>query len=335
MRKLYLCLCFLAISFWANAQVDTALSAKDKAVLDSMIKSADDLLDFIDDSSRNYLDVSIGFGNGTFSTQNQAVNATGYTNQLVLTPALFYYFKSGFNVGLTTFLTNENSKLSLYQTGALVGYGYDGDKISTGISYTRNFGDNKKYNGKSIYQNEVFGYFKYTKPFIQPGISLGFANGNYKLAEFVSFLKTVPLFNPRRDTTILIKGTDSTANKTQYLSISISAEHQFEFENIFTNNDVITITPMVMLNMGSDKLTENHTNNLFANRPRLAAKYLSRKKTSQTNKMQLQSIASSINITYGIGKFYLQPNLYFDYYLPKTTEQRFSSIFSFTAGFSF
>ena len=36
----------------------------------------------------------LGFGNGTFSTQNQAVNATGFTNQLVLTPALFYFFKT-------------------------------------------------------------------------------------------------------------------------------------------------------------------------------------------------------------------------------------------------
>jgi hypothetical protein len=331
MRKLCLFLCFLAMCFWVNAQVDTTLSAKDKAVLDSMINAADDLLGFVDDSSKNYLDVSIGFGNGTFSTQNQAVNATGYTNQLVLTPALFYYFKNGFNLGLTTFLTNENSKLSLYQTGASVGYGYDGEKISTGISYTRYFGDNKKYNGKSIYQNEVYGYFKYTKPFVQPGIGLGFANGNFKSAEFKSFYQKVSLFNPRRDTLILRKGIDSTSNKTQFFSITLSAEHQFDFENIFTKNDGITITPIIMLNAGSDKLTENHTNAIFANLPRLAA----RKKTSQTNKMQLQSIASSINFTYSIGKFYLQPNVYFDYYLPETTAQRFSSIFSLTAGLSF
>jgi hypothetical protein len=338
MRKLYLILSFLSFGFGANAQVDTTLSAKDKAVLDSMIKAADDLLSLMDDSAKSYLDISLGFGNGTFSTQNQAVNATGYTNQLVLTPAIFYYFKSGFNVGLTGFLTNENSKLSLYQTGASIGYGYDNNKISTGISYTRYFGDNKKYNGKSIYQNEVFGYFKYAKPFLQPGVSLGFANGNYKAAEFVTFPFTYKIPNPVRDTTVIIRGIDSTTNKTQYFSVTFSVEHTFEIEKIFTKNDGLTINPIFMLNAGSDKLTENHTNNLFRNRPRLAARFSSKKKTTQSNKMQLQSIASSINITYGIGKFYFQPNFYFDYYLPKCEDceiKRLSSIFNLTAGISF
>jgi hypothetical protein len=329
MRKLCLFLCFLSFGFGANAQVDTTLSVKDKAVLDSMIKAADDLLGLMDDSAKSYLDISIGFGNGTFSTQNQAVNATGYTNQLVLTPAMFYYFKNGFNVGLTSFFTNENNKLSLYQTGASVGYGYESDKISTGISYTRYFGDNKKYNGKSIYQNEVFGYFKYMKPFIQPGVSLGFANGKFK--QYNEFW-----FQPR-DTTkppVFIK--DSMDNKTNYFSITLTAEHTFEFENIFNKKDGLSINPVIMLNSGSDNLTVTHTSRLakllVERFPRLATQ---QKRTSQSNKLQLQSIASSINFTYSIGKFYLQPNIYFDYYLPETTGQRFSSIFSLTAGLSF
>lgn len=334
MGKLYLLIAFFAFSTtFAFAQTDTTITKKDKAVLDSMM-AADDFLHLFEDSAQSYFDISIGFGNGTFSTQNQAVNATGYTNQLVLTPAVFYFFKSGINIGVTGFLTNENSNLSLYQTGASVGYDYKDKKIATGISYTRYFGDKDKYNGKSIYQNEAYAYLKYTKPYIEPGISFGFANGNYKAIDVASFKRLVhfPLPLPNgRDSVITFTGLDSTNNKTSYFSVTLSAEHTFEFENIFTKNDGLTIEPIIMLNAGSDKVNSTHTNKIF-NNPKVKA---SRKKTSQTNKMQLQSIASSINFTYGIGKFYLQPNVYFDYYLPQTSEKRFSSIFSLTAGISF
>jgi hypothetical protein len=318
MRKFSLLFSFLFAALFATAQSDTTLSKKEKATLDSMF-AADALLNMLDDEPKNYADISIGFGNATFSTQNQAVNATGYTNQLVLTPALFYYFKSGFNVGLTGFLTNNGSSMGLYQTGASLGYVYEDSIISTGISYTRYFGDNKKYNGKSIYQNEIFGYLKYAKPFIQPSISLGFANGKYKQVELVF----VPSLNR------FVR--DSTNNTTSYFSATLAAEHTFEFEKIFAKKDGLSINPVLLLNAGSDKVNTTHTNRIF-NSPRVKT---SAKKTSQTNKMQLQSIASSINITYGIGKFYLQPSVYFDYYLPETTEKRLSSILSLTAGISF
>ena len=148
---------------------------------------------------------------------------------------------------------------------------------------------------------------------------MGFANGTYKQTELV-FLSNINRF-------VL----DSTDNKTSYFSATFSIEHNFEFENVFTKKDGLTILPIFMVNSGSDKVNSTHLNRIF-NRPRVP---LSVKKTSQANKMQLQSIASSINITYGIGKFYVQPNVYFDYYLPETTGQRFSSIVSLTAGFTF
>ncbi len=319
MGKLYVfTTLFLFNAILVLAQNDTTITAKDKAILDSMM-AADEFLNLFDDSAKNYFDVSIGFGNGTFSTQNQAVNATGFNNQLIFTPAIFYFFKSGVSLGITSFLTNENSKLNLYQTGASIGYDFRDKNISTGISYTRYFGDNKKYNGKSIYQNEVFGYLKYIKPFIQPGISLGFANGKYKQIELI-YLPNLMRY---------VK--DSTNNKTGYFSATFTAEHTFEFEHVFNKKDGISIGPVIMLNAGSDKVNTTHTNKIF-NRPNVPS---SRKKTSQANKMQLQSVASSINVIYGIGNFYIQPNIYFDYYLPETTENRFSSIFSLTAGFSF
>ncbi|MBL0146759.1 MAG: hypothetical protein IPP48_14555 [Chitinophagaceae bacterium] len=297
MAKIFLLFSFVLSAFVATAQLDS-LSKKDKALLDSMM-ATDAFLNMLDDSAKNYLDISVGLGNGTFSTQNQAVNATGYTNQLVITPAIFYYFKSGFNLGVTGFLTNDNGKLGLYQTGASVGYDYKGDKIATGVSYAHYFSDKNKYNNKSIYQNEAYGYFKYTQPYIEPGISLGFANGKFKQLDIYPYkFDSIP--QP-----IIIR--DSMDNKANYFSLSLLIEHTFYFKNLFNKNDDFSINSVFMLNSGSDKITTVHTSRyarLIKKFPKLINLQKKRNETT-ANKMQLQSIASSINLTYGIGKFYL------------------------------
>ena len=94
--------------------------------------------------------------------------------------------------------------------------------------------------------------------------------------------------------------------------------------------DELDFIPTLILNMGSDRLTQTHTNRIF-DRPALS----SRKKSDFSNKFQVQSIAASLDFTYMVKKFFIQPIVYFDYYLPETTENRFSAIFSVAAGFSF
>ena len=100
--------------------------------------------------------------------------------------------------------------------------------------------------------------------------------------------------------------------------------------NVFSKKDELDFIPTLILNLGSDKLTQIHTNKIF-DRPAFS----SRKKSDYSNKFQVQSVAASLDFTYMVKKFFIQPIVYFDYYLPETTENRFSAIFSITAGFSF
>lgn len=336
MQKNYLLLLAFSIStFCAVAQIDT-LSQKDKLALDSMMKN-DEFLKLMKDEAKSAVDVSIGFGNGAFSTDNKAANATGVTNQLIIMPSVLYRTKAGFSFGITGFLTNStvNNKLELYQTGLSAAYDYYGDDVRTGISYTRFLSDKNKYNTKSLYENDIFGYVKKAKGAIQPGLSLGFANGNYKEVVFRSELVTytVPFSFPRRDTTVLIAGYDSTNNKTSYFSLSANVSHDFSFYKVFSKDDEFDFTPSLIVNFGSDKLTVTHTNKIF---DRLKLQRLQNKKQMElTNKFQVQSVAASFDFTYSVGKFFLQPNLYLDYYLPETSSQRLSTIFSVTTGFTF
>jgi len=332
MYKFLLLLIFATAAPYAYGQTDS-LSKEDKRLLDSMFNN-DEFIKLMTGKKKNYLDVSIGIGNAEFSAHNNAANATGVNRQMVYTPALNYRLKSGFNFGITGFITGDSSaRPELYQTGLNIGYNYYSKIIKAGVSYTRYVSNRNKYNSKSLYQNDFYGYIKRAKGIIQPGLALGFANGKYKETGYVSYRLPVHLPNPPpngRDTIIVISGKDSTNNRTSYFSLSGNIQHDFAFYKIFSKNDELDFTPSLILNFGSDRLTQTHTNKIFDR-----AAFSSRKKSSFSNKFRVQSIAASFNFTYMIRKFFLQPNLYVDYYLPETTAQRLGLVFSVTAGVSF
>jgi hypothetical protein len=327
MQKIYLlCFLLLASSPAIFAQKDT-LSKSDRALLDSMMQS-DEFLKLMKDDAKNSVDISFGVGNGAFSSDNQAANATGVTNQLIFTPSLMYRLKNGLSFGLTVYLTDDSAqKTSLYQTGLSASYDYSGKQVHAGISYTRFLSDKNKYNSKSLYQNDLYGYIKKAKGTIQPGLSMGFSNGDYKEWSYATFVLKRPL-NPRGDTTILAK--DSTTNNASYFSMSFNIEHDFSFPAVFSKDDELDIVPSLIVNCGSDQFTQTHTNKLF-DRKKLS-KF---KRADANNKFQLQSVAASVDFTYSIGKFFLQPNVYLDYYLPETTTKRLSVIYAVTAGLTF
>ncbi len=330
MLKYLLLFSFSFIGLSVRAQTDS-LTKEEKRLLDSMFKN-DEFINLMMKKDKNYLDVSIGIGNGEFSSNNNAANATAIDRQLVYTPSVTYRLKSGFNFGITAFITGDTAnRPEVYQTGLTAGYAYYGKQIYIGGSYTRYVSNRNKYNSKSIYQNDLYAYIKMAKGILQPGINLGYVTGKYKEVRYVSFQRPVRNPLPPPDTIyITISGKDSTENKTNYFSASATVGHDFAFYNVLSKKDQLLFIPTLILNMGSDKLTQTHTNKIF-DRPALSRI----KKSSYSNKFQVQSVAASLDFTYMVKKFFIQPVIYFDYYLPETTENRFSTIFSLSAGFSF
>jgi hypothetical protein len=330
MCKYLLLLCFSFIASSVMGQTDT-LSKEDKRLLDSMFKN-DEFIKLMK-QDKNYLDVAIGITNGAFSTTNNAANATGVDKQLIYIPSLVYRLKNGLSFGLSGFITADSAdKPEFYQAGLMAGYDYYGKTIEAGGSYTRYLSNQNKYNSKSLYQNDLFAYVKMAKGMFQPGISVGYVTGNYKELIYRTRDTIIRILNPPpgRDTLVTRVFKDSIDNKTSYFSISASVGHDFTFYKLFSKNDELDFTPALILNMGSDKLTQTHTNRIFNSRA-----LSRRKKTDYSNKFQMQSVAASAQLTYMYKKFFIDTNLYADYYLPETTENRLSFVFSLTAGFSF
>lgn len=326
---LFIFFCFTGLV--VQSQTDS-LTKDEKRMLDSMFKN-DEFIKLMSKKDKNYLDLSFGISNAEFSANNNAANATAVDRQLIYMPAVTYRLKNGLNFGVTPFITGDSSnKPEIYQTGVSVGYDYYGKTIYFGGSYTRYLSNQNKYNSKSLYQNDLFAYAKLAKGILQPGVTLGYVTGNYKETSFVTIKRRIRIPNPPpgRDTVITITGRDSTNNKASYFSASATVAHDFAFYNLLSEKDELDFVPTLILNMGSDKLTQTRTNQIYS-RPAFS----SRKKADFTNKFQMQSVAASLDFTYMVKRFFIQSLFYFDYYLPETTENRFSAIFSLSAGFSF
>jgi hypothetical protein len=341
--------CVLVIVFlgvntfsFAQAKKDTTVTIT-KAYVDSILAN-DELMkafdEFVDSLSNNksYFDVGMGIGNRLFSLRNNAFNTQQVsTNKLTLTPGISYFNKTGLGLSWTSFLVFDSASTFFSQHALTPSYDYTkSDKVAFGISYTHYFIKENNSFSSTPFQNEVYGYVNAKKGWLQPGLSLGWAKGNYKETfETTRVVDTIingvlyTLKRVRRDTI-----------KTSLTDFSLvgSLKHDFKWYEILGNNDDITLTPMLMLVAGETKYKVDQTtsrNGLL--RPRLF-KTVRAATTNGTTGFRLQSMGLNLTATYTSGSFYLSPQYYFDYYLPNDLtdgEKRTTSVFTITVGVTF
>jgi hypothetical protein len=329
MRKLYFILLLITgLPAISAAQTEAEL----KSSLDSMLQN-DALAQMLDSlgtiDAKSSFDVSIGFGNRLFSLRNNSLTADqADVKKLIVTPSVAYYHKSGFGISLTAFFGSDSGTTRVFQTGITPSYDYTGKKISAGIAYTR-YIDNKSLSvSPSPFQNDIYAYVSASKGLLQPGLAVGYASGKYK--EYTDSLRIRPAPLPP----IRIK--DTTTYKLKDFSLLGSVKHDFEWYRVFSKNDGLLISPQLMLIAGSQKYTAVSTTTAITRSPQGGALRLRRSSTA-TDKtgFSLQSAAFALDMDYSIGKFYLRPQLYLDYYLPQTDGNRLTTTFSCVLGVSF
>ncbi len=318
-----------SVSISLKAQQDSL--TREKAALDSMLKN-DPLLAMLDslDAPGSYVDFSISMGNGIFSNQNNNLNAEqAESKQLYFTPTLAYQHKSGLAIGFSTFLATKNGKFSVYQYIVNPSYTYTGNNIQAGISYSRIIPGSQNTYTASPFSNDLYATVKWTKPWFTPGMYIGFASGKYK--DYVDTVIRIPGTNPIQFRRIK----DTLTNTLRDFSLSASVEHSFPAYGLLAQNDALSFTPVLMLTAGIQRLTTKHSNNLDRF-PRVKQFFKSKYGDGTTSSsFALQSLNLSADLLYSVGKFYAEPLLFLDYYLPATTEKRLTAVFSFTVGVSF
>lgn len=302
-------------------------------MLDSMFRN-DEVIKLLmgDQKKISYVDINLGAGNGILSLNNNAFNAgQSQTNKIYYVPSVEYSHKTGFAIALNGYLAADAGTLKMYQYTISPSYTYDSKKIVAGVSYTRYIEGTATNYVVNPYSNDFYASALYKKTWLQPGIAVG-----YSFGKILDYFDTTLIFYPQNFPPFVIRVSDTTTTRLSSFSVSISAKHTWRFKKLLHKNDLIKLEPVIILNAGSQKWDIKHSNSLFDRRP-FVQNYFKRRFGDGETKIgfNVQSLGFVAGLSYYYGKFYLAPQLYLDYYLPETTANRLTSLFSVTAGFTF
>ncbi len=330
MIKFFLSLLFLFYINTLMAQDTTiVLTAEEKAMLDSMFKN-DAFLSMLEEKrDTSYVMISAGISNGVFSVKNNSLNAEqAITKKIFYTPALSYFHKSGFGISATGYLATDNGQLKFFQYALSPSYSYYSKKIDWGISYTRYIRGASTSFDINPYKNDFYGNFVLKKLWLRPAIGTGFSIGREK--EY--FDSVISFAQPPRTLTIR----DTITTTLSSFSINFSISHIWTFEKVLFKNDELNLQPSVLVNGSNLRLDIKHSRNLGNRRP-IVQKLLKIAYGDGTTKQKfsLQSLACSLDLSYGKGRFIIDPQIYLDYYLHETDSNRFSAIYSFMISYAF
>ena len=326
MLKGFVSILFLLLTHCVHAQ-DKPLTEAEQASLDSLLKN-DEFFNMVKKAlkPKSYFLVTATLGNSYFSVKNKRLEASQLESKLVFTPDVAYYHKSGFTLSAAAFLTSFDGKSDFYQFSLTPSYTImKSKKIAATVSYTRYFKREGYEDAATPIQNDLFGTIYLKKPWLEPGISLGLSGGKnteYKRIDTV-------LFGTQRIFTDTIKST------IRSFSVSAFIQHSFEWVGVLKKKDGISIAPKLIVNAGSNSYTEKHYNPYSAFFKRLLERRKRLGKLQENTSFELQSVACNLDINYIIGKFGFEPQVYLDYYLPETTDKKFTFICSFAVSYVF
>lgn len=316
-------LCFLSQAMVAQ---DSTITAADKAILDSMLKQ-DVFFKMLTEAQKpsSFATLSVTAGNSYFSAYNRRINSSQLESYLVITPSAGYFHKSGLGLSVAAFHVNNKTQPGFYQFSISPSFQWAGsDDFSATVNYTRFFRRNGYEALATPLQHELFGSIFLKKPWIQPGIALSYSKGSSTTYQKIDTV----LNNIRR------MFTDTLYSKSSNFAFSAFIQHSIEFYQVLHKNDALSFLPQLSLNAGSNSYAETHENPFFTklkSRPR----FKNVGSLQQNSSFGIQSVSFSLDINYIIGKFALRPQAFVDYYLPSSTDQKFSGMYSVEISYTF
>ncbi len=299
---------------------------------DSIEKAVDEFLKLFDSlhEAKSYFLVGVGVGNSQFSVKNVALNAKQTSKNVNISPVLGYYNKSGFNISYNNYLLLEQGTVTLLQHSLTAGYDYSKEnETAFGFSFTRFIGKKEFVNASSPYDNDLFAYVHGNKNWFQPGLMMGFSGGKYREAsryldsQYVTFPGPGYRYFYVNDTSFI---------RVRDFSLIPYVQLDFEWKG-FGKKDLINFNPSLMFNSGLSRIRVDSKGSITTRRDLLLRlRYAS--SSVDKSSFNLQSLGLNINATWYIGKFYLNPLLYLDYYL-LSSKEKFNAFYTVQAGFMF
>lgn len=283
-------------------------------------------------SPHSYLLVSISAGKGFYNFEVKNSYDVTTSQKLTYSPTLGYYHKSGLGITATGYIVNDGKNTNFYQAGISPSFDYlKNKKIATGVSYTRFLTKDSLPFYTSPIQNELYAYFTYRKWWIRPTIALSYGWGSrtdYEQRE--TLIQDLRL---RRRGFTYINTTETISD----FSLMASVRHDFYWLDVLAYKDHIRFTPQLTLTSGTQKFGLNQSATTYAIAVRNTSSVLYNTDNLYLDdqlKFQPLSLTLYLRGEYSLGKFFVQPQMAFDYYFPSSSK-KFNTLFSVNAGFIF
>jgi hypothetical protein len=317
------------LSFSQRGTLDSLFASRDTtAVMDSLMKDFDLFLDSMM-APKSFLNINVGVGNGFFSFENKNSVYLSAKKKMILSPGIGYFHKSGLGLSATAFMMNDNGGLNLYQFAFSPSYDFIRRGVSTGISYTRYVHKDSVNFYMTPIQNEFFAYFSYKKWWVRPTINFAYGWGSKTAYEKRKLKRYARLLSQSNRYYVVVRNEESVRD----FSMTISLRKDFDWYNVLGKNDNITFTPVIMLNSGTQNFGFNTSYSYNVSAIKVNSLPSNQQLSDNTN-FAPQSTSLVLRGSYMKGKFLIQPQVFFDYYLPEG-DDKFNMAFSISAGLSF
>lgn len=315
-----------------GGKLDSLFASGDTtAIMDSLLADFDSYLDSLM-SSKSFFSVNLGVGTGFFSFNEKNTLTVNTRRKLMFLPSIGYFHQSGLGISAIGFAIQDNDGFNFYQGAISPSYDCIRSNFSTGISYTRYFTKDSLSFYNTPIQNEVFAYFSYKKWWIRPSVNVSYGWGSraeYRKRRFarLAYLLSIPNY-----------GIDvREEERVRDFSATFSLRKDIDWYGVLGKNDNITLTPIAMINAGTQNFGFN-TSYSFSRIPFPRTNALpSNHEISGNTGLALQSASLVFRGSYITGRFLLQSQILFDYYLQETRDDgdKLNTVFSVTAGISF
>lgn len=351
--------CFFIICLFSTLLVwgSNAQTTNDSIPLniDSIERELDLLLEeYASLLKKSSLQLTTGMHNSALSINNKALNAQQTNNPFVMSAAMNYRHKSGITVGIEPRFVLQRGQTGFLQSAFTAGY-LNGSQSTyqAGFSYTHYLKNNHYSSVATPYSNEWYAFGQMEKWKINPLLTMGYSTGRYNETMITdsSFLLNRPF--PRPDTLISFRIYDTLNVKLRDFSITAGLTKRFLF-NTKSSKPLIAFTPSLLFFFAQNNYDVEYTSvsafsprvQLYLQQRPILREELLRQLRRQfpglnetrnflnTTRFSLQSIGVNLDAVVYFKHFFINPQLYFDYYFIEKSNQ-LSLFYNLETGFIF
>jgi len=337
---------YITLAFLISTQLAAQPPKKDKAIMDidttinydEFFSALDDFIDSLY-APHSFAVINIGIGNNYFNYTNTTHTEIDVIKKVVFNPSIAYYHKNGLGISASASMVNIANQYDPYQYAISGSYDYIKNyKWATGLSFTHFFTKEDLPFYTSPLNSQASAYITYRRGWIKPMLAVNYGWGNRtdynESSTYIKLLKLKKQKPLRNVTNTTITTSQEHIND---FSVTASARHDFYWLHILNEKDYARLTPQITFTGGTQKFGFNAESNSYISSSATGMNILYDSKNANLNSttgFRPLAVTAFVKTEYNVGKFFVQPQVMIDYYIPASSDN-ITTAYSINTGLIF